>query len=100
MGSAPFRLTRYFDFLPMNNHQRKTLSAIFSKPPPATIAWSEVESLIKALDGKITHSQGSKVRIDLHGISLNIHSPHPQKEVKHYAVRLLREYLQKAGVEP
>jgi hypothetical protein len=69
----------------MNNRQRKTLTAIFSTPPPAT---------------RITHNQGSKVRIDLHQASLNIHSPHPQKEVKHYAVRLLREFFQKAGVEP
>jgi hypothetical protein len=84
----------------MNNRQRKTLTAIFSTPPPATIEWSEVESLVKALGGRITHNQGSKVRIDLHQASLNIHSPHPQKEVKHYAVRLLREFFQKAGVEP
>lgn len=40
------------------------------------------------------------IRIDLKGISLNIHSPHPQKEVKQYAVLLLREFLEKAGVTP
>jgi hypothetical protein len=84
----------------MNNKQQKTLSAIFAKPVPNSIEWSEVESLINALGGEIKHNQGSKVRIDLNQISLNIHSPHPQKELKQYAVRLLKEFLEKAGVTP
>lgn len=84
----------------MNNRQQKTLSAIFAKPTPKSVEWAEVESLIKALGGEIVHNQGSKVRIDLNHVSLNIHSPHPQKEVKQYAVRLLREFLEKAGVTP
>jgi hypothetical protein len=45
-----------------------------------------VENLINALGGEIRHNQGSKVRIDLNQISLNIHSPHPQKELKQYAM--------------
>ncbi len=84
----------------MNNKQQKTLIAIFSKPTPKSIEWQEVESLINALGGEIKHNQGSKVRLDLNAISLNIHSPHPQKEVKQYAVNLLREFLEKAGVSP
>ena len=84
----------------MNNKQRKTLTAIFNKPSPKTLEWTEIESLIKALGGQINHHQGSKVRIELNNISLNIHSPHPQKEVKQYVVRLLKEFLEKAGVTP
>jgi hypothetical protein len=84
----------------MNNKQQKTLSAIFSKPPLKSLEWSEIESLIKALGGEIKHNNGSKVRIDLNGFSLNVHSPHPQKEVKQYVIRLLKEFLEKAGVTP
>jgi hypothetical protein len=81
----------------MNNKQQKTKAAIFSKPIPNSLDWSDIESLIPALGGQIKQNNGSRVRIDLNGHSLNIHSPHPQKEVKQYVVKLLREFLEKAG---
>ena len=84
----------------MNNKQRKTLTAIFEKPTPKNLEWTAVASLIQALGGQIKHNQGSKVRIELNHISLNIHSPHPQKEVKHYVICLLKEFLENAGVTP
>jgi hypothetical protein len=84
----------------MNTKQRKTLAAIFKKPTPAGIEWREVASLIKALGGEIRYGDGSRVRIDLQGESVNIHSPHPQKELKRYAVRLVRELLIRTGDTP
>ena len=84
----------------MNSKQRKTLAAIFSKPTPAGLEWRAVASLIKALGGEIMYGDGSRVRIDLKGESLNIHSPHPQKELKRYAVRLIRELLSRTGDKP
>ena len=66
----------------MNSKQHKTKNAIFSKPISTSIEWSDIESLISALGGEIKQNKGSRVRIDLKGYSLNIHSPHPQKEVK------------------
>lgn len=81
----------------MNNKQQKTLLAIFSKPTLNSIEWTDVESLIHALGGEIKQNKGSRVRIDLKNYSLNIHSPHLQKEVKQYAIKLLREFLEKAG---
>lgn len=83
----------------MNHKQQKTKEAIFSKPTPNSIEWSDIESLIHALHGEIKQNKGSRVRIDLNGYSLNIHSPHPQKEVKQYVVKLLREFLEKAGIQ-
>ncbi len=83
----------------MNHKQQKTKEAIFSKPIPNSIEWLDVESLIHALGGEIKQNKGSRVRIDLNNYSLNIHSPHPQKEVKQYVVKLLREFLEKAGVQ-
>jgi hypothetical protein len=69
------------------------------QPTPTSIEWSDIESLIIALGGNIKQNKGSRVRIDLNGYSLNIHSPHPQKEVKIYVVKLLREFLEKAGIQ-
>jgi hypothetical protein len=82
----------------MNTKQQKTKAAIFLKPIPSSLEWSDIESLIRALGGKMKQNNGSQVRIDLNGHSLNIHSPHPQKEVKQYVVKLLREFLDKAGI--
>ncbi|MCK4818110.1 type II toxin-antitoxin system HicA family toxin [bacterium] len=84
----------------MNTKQRKTLASIFKKPTPAGIEWRETASLIKALGGEIRYGDGSRVRIDLQGESVNIHSPHPQKELKRYAVRLVRELLIRTGDTP
>jgi len=84
----------------MNNRQRKTLGAIFRKPTPTGIEWRAVESLIKAIGGEIRYGDGSKIRIDLKGESVNIHSPHPQKELKRYAARLIRELLIRTGDTP
>jgi HicA toxin of bacterial toxin-antitoxin, len=51
------------------------------------IDWNDVVSLAKALGGEVMQGDGSRVRFDLNGVSLNIHSPHPQKELKRYQVK-------------
>ena len=84
----------------MNSRQRKTLSAIFKYPTPKGIEWRAVASLIKTLGGEVKYGNGSRVRIDLEGQSVNIHSPHPQKELKRYAVRLVKELLIRTGEKP
>jgi len=84
----------------MNTKQRRTLAAVFEKPTLAGIEWRSVASLIHALGGEIRYGDGSSVRIDLKGESINIHSPHPQKELKRYAVRLVEELLTRTGDIP
>ena len=84
----------------MNRKQRRTLTAIFKKPTPTAIQWRDVASLIKALGGEIQYGDGSRVRLDLKGESLNIHSPHPQKELKGYAVKLVKELLTRTEEKP
>lgn len=84
----------------MNSKQRKTLFTIFKKPTPVGIEWIAIVSLIKSLGGEIKKGDGSRIRIDLKGQSLNIHSPHPQKEVKRYAVKLIKELLERTGNNP
>jgi hypothetical protein len=71
----------------MNNKNRKTYDAIFAKPIGCNILWTEVVTLVLALGGDVIQGDGSKMRFDLNGVSLNIHSPHPQKELKRYQVK-------------
>ncbi len=56
-------------------------------------------ALVKAIGGNVTQGDGSRVRFELNDISLNIHSPHPQKELKRYQVKAIREFLMNAGVD-
>jgi HicA toxin of bacterial toxin-antitoxin, len=83
----------------MNKKQRITYSALFAEPIRRNILWNDVVSLILAFDGKVLQGDGSRVRFDLNGVSLNIHSPHPQKELKRYQVKAVREFLVNAGVD-
>ena len=84
----------------MNSRQRKTLAAIFSKPTPASIRFSEIETLVKALGGTVTEREGSRVKIELKGMQWRCHRPHPGKEAKKYQVEEARELLERTGVKP
>jgi hypothetical protein len=83
----------------MNRKQRNTYDALFAEPIRRNIAWSDVVSLVKALGGEVLQGDGSRVRFDLNGISLNIHSPHPQKELKIYQIKAVRDFLINAEIE-
>ncbi len=54
----------------MNNKQRKTLKAVFTIPTPSDLKYQV------------------------------IHKPHPQSEIKQYAVRIIKEFLISTGVKP
>jgi hypothetical protein len=84
----------------MNSKQRQTLEAVFSDPVSPTIAWADIESLLKAVGCKLTEGAGSRVKFEKGGIVAGFHRPHPQKETKRYAVRLTREFLIKLGIQP
>jgi hypothetical protein len=83
----------------MNRKQQNTYEALFAEPIRRNLAWNDVVSLIKALGGKVVQGEGSRVRFDLKGISLNIHSPHPQKELKRYQVKAVKDFLINAEIE-
>ena len=84
----------------MNKKQRKIYDAIFANPIRRNIIWNDVVSLVEALGGSVTQGNGSRVRFSLNGIALNIHSPHPQKELKRYQVKDVRTFLIKAEIKP
>jgi hypothetical protein len=53
---------------------------------------------IEVLEGRVLQRDGSRVRFDLNGVS-HIHSPHPQKELKRYQVKAVRDFLLNAEVD-
>ena len=84
----------------MNSKQRKVLAAIFAKPTLASIVFSDIESLIKALGGTVLEREGSRVSIQLMGEEWRCHRPHPGKEAKRYQVEQARDLLDRVGVSP
>ena len=83
----------------MNKKQRKIYDSLFAEPIRRNIVWDDVVSMIESIGGVVTQGNGSRVRFDLNNLSLNIHSPHPQKELKRYQIKAIREFLIKAGVQ-
>ena len=84
----------------MTKKHRRTLQAIFAEPVRANVPWKDIETLLGALGAELTEGQGSRVRIALAGIRAVFHRPHPQKETDKGALRSMREFLSKAGIEP
>ncbi|QTA86035.1 type II toxin-antitoxin system HicA family toxin [Desulfonema magnum] len=66
----------------------------------ADIGWNEVKSLLTACGAEICEGRGSRVRVVLDRRVLNLHSPHPGKELKKYATELVRDFLEASGVTP
>ena len=84
----------------MNSKHRKTLEAIFSKPPLGGIKFVDIEALVVALGGEVVESAGSRVAMHLHGGVKHAHRPHPGKEAKRYQINEIRAWLQAVGVKP
>lgn len=84
----------------MNAKHRKTLAAIFARPTLASISFTEIEALFKALGGTVTVREGSRVKIEIKGEQWRCHRPHPGKEAKRYQVEEARELLERIGVRP
>ena len=84
----------------VNAKHRKTLVAVFTRPTLASIVFSEIESLLKSLSGKVGEREGSRIKIDLMGEQWRCHRPHPGKEAKRYQVEEVRDFLERVGVRP
>jgi hypothetical protein len=78
----------------MNNKQRKTLSRLFESPTRSDIKWSDVVSLFKALGCEMFEGSGSRVTFVFQNGKIDMHKPHPQKELKKYAVENIRIFFE------
>jgi len=85
---------------PVNSKHRKVLEAIFFKPTLASVVFSDIESLVKALGGTVLEREGSRVSVQLKGEEWRCHRPHPGKEAKRYQVEQARDLLDRTGVRP
>ena len=84
----------------MNSKNRATLEAVFSHPTKTNIKWSDIESLLVAVGGRLKEGEGSRVRITKGKDVLTAHRPHPGKEAKPYQVIDARIFLEALGVKP
>jgi hypothetical protein len=49
--------------------------------------WSDLVTLLKALDFEQLEGSGSRIKFVKDSIVITMHKPHPQKEVKAYMVK-------------
>ena len=84
----------------MNAKHRKTLWEIFASSIPRSLAFRDIESLLRAIGCKVEERPGSAVGFLKDNKSIGFHRPHPGKEAKQYAVKAAREFLESIGVKP
>ncbi len=83
----------------MNSRQKKVYERIFKNPVQPDIAWTEIENLLKSLGANISEGNGSRVRIELNGERAVFHRPHPERVTDKCSVKLMRRFLDNAGVK-
>ena len=84
----------------MNARHRKTLAAIFARPTSASIVFTDIEALFKALGGVVSEREGSRIKFELKGEQWRCHRPHPGKEARRYQVEEARELLERLEILP
>lgn len=84
----------------MNAKHRKTLAALFASPVPRTLAFRDIESLLRAVGCEALEKPGSAVGFSKDGRNVGFHRPHPGKEAKGYQIREARDFLMRIGVRP
>ncbi|EWG99112.1 type II toxin-antitoxin system HicA family toxin [Halomonas sp. BC04] len=84
----------------MKRKHAKTLAAIFSRPTPGSIPWSDIESLLKALGADIQEREGSRIAVVLFGEVRVFHRPHPSPDTDKGAVASIRKWLEENGETP
>ena len=83
----------------MNNKQQQTLECVFEKPERSDIAWTDIESLFKALGADVSEGKGSRVRVALKDVRAVFHRPHPRRVTNKSTIRSVRRFLLETGVE-
>jgi hypothetical protein len=83
-----------------SNKQQATLLKIFQRPTRSDISWQEAKALLNAIGATIKEGRGSRVMAVKDGKILRLHKPHPQKEMKKYAVERVRDYLKILEITP
>ncbi|SFV88650.1 HicA protein [hydrothermal vent metagenome] len=77
----------------MNSKQRKTLKKIMTTPALASIEFDDIVKCMIAMGYDFKQGEGSRVAFIIDSEVLPIHKPHPNKELKKYAVRQLQLFI-------
>jgi hypothetical protein len=84
----------------LSRKHRATLEWIFAEPVRASIAWMDIEALLRACGAEISAGSGSRVRVALRGRRAVFHRPHPRKETDKGAVKSVRRFLIEVEIMP
>ena len=84
----------------MKRKHQKTLEHIYKHPTSGNIAWSDVESLFKALGADVSERSGSRVAVVLFGEVRVFHRPHPSPNTDKGAIASIRKWLEMYEVTP
>lgn len=82
----------------MTKHD-KTRQKLLVKPTPSDITWDELKSFLKQLGYNELTGDGSRRKFVHNGKKdvISIHKPHPQPQIKTYAVKMVVEHLKQHG---
>ncbi len=84
----------------MNTKQGKTLRKVFESPTRPDVKWSDIVSLFNALGAHKFEGSGSRVTFVLDSGKIDLHKPHPQKELKKYSIESIRVFLESINIFP
>ena len=60
--------------------------------------WTDLLTLLKGLGFDPIQGSGSRIKFTNGEVTINLHKPHPQKEVKAYAVKQVKTLLEQEGL--
>lgn len=60
--------------------------------------WLDLVAVLKSLGFEYIEAEGSRVDFIRGELTIHLHKPHPQKEVKAYALRQVKELLTREGL--
>ncbi len=83
----------------VNSKQEKVFEAVFKKPTPSNIPWSDIEKLFEALGCELSEGSGSRLRVKLNSVRAVFHRPHPSPYTDRGAVESVKRFLQNAGAK-
>jgi hypothetical protein len=63
----------------------------------SSFTWDELTALMTQLGYAKVEGSGSRVKFDKGESIISLHRPHPNPELKRYAIRMLVDQLQKRG---
>lgn len=84
----------------MSHKHDQLLQALFHDPVSHNIHWREIESLLHHLGAKIEPAHGARFKLILNGAEGFIHHPHHSSVLTRDHIKILREFLLRAGVNP